>query len=75
MSLQLSAVLPRLVIRSPHSAGIDQIIEANFVCYQVTISDKLIRILMSGFRRFFKLSIPRKLASLAAKFLEGSNMF
>ena len=51
--------LTRLVIRSPHSAGINQIIEAIFVDHQVTISDKLFRILMSGFRRFFKLSIPR----------------
>ena len=49
--------LPRLVIWSPHSAGTDQIIEAIFVGHQVTISDKLFRILMSGFRRFFKLSI------------------
>ena len=32
--------LPRLVIRSAHSAGIDQIIEAIFVGHQVTISDK-----------------------------------
>ena len=40
--------LPRLVIRSAHSAGMDQIIEAIFVGHQVTISDKLFRILMSG---------------------------
>ena len=51
---------PRLVIRLAHSGGIiDQIIEAIFVGHQVTISDKLFRILMSGFWRFFKLSIPR----------------
>ena len=51
--------LPWLIISSPDSAGIDQIIEAIFVGHQVTISDKLFRILMSGFWRFFKLSIPR----------------
>ena len=64
MSLQLSAVC-----HSVHSGGIDQIIEAIFVGHQVTISDKLFRILMSG-GDFLSFPYHDKLAHLAALFLD-----